>query len=308
MHRLMLLDEARMSSYRRALRGVVHSGRTVLDVGAGSGVLSVMAAQAGASRVYAVEPTATAALAQRVVEANGVADRVEVIQRPLEEVELPERVDVVVSEWMGCYGVDENLLAPVLLARDRWMDPGGWMVPARVTAFLAPAWDADLARDLGALRERPGGVDLGPLVELTGEEVLLGRHGLGPEELAAPGEVMWSLDLFTCPVAEARAAWSTAIEFTVFRGARCNCLAAWFSAELVPGRELTNAPGAAPTHWGRAAFPLHQDYTLEKEDRLRVEVSCEPGGPGFTHARWSFARNEGPAEYHDTRRDVTLPE
>ena len=115
----------------------VRPGDIVLDVGAGSGILSVFAARAGAARVYAVEETSIAVLAQDLVAANGVAEIVHVIQGDVLDIDLPERVDVVVSEWLGGFGIDEGMLVPVITARDRWLKPGGVMIPHSVTAWAA---------------------------------------------------------------------------------------------------------------------------------------------------------------------------
>jgi predicted RNA methylase len=134
-HRLMLSDRVRTESYRRALASAVKPGDVVLDVGAGTGIMGMLAVQAGAGKVYAVEPAGIAGLARQLVERNGMADRIELIESAVESVELPERVDVLVGEWMGCYGVDENLLPSMVAARDRWLKPGGAMLPEVVTAW-----------------------------------------------------------------------------------------------------------------------------------------------------------------------------
>ena len=136
-HRTMICDRVRTEAFRRAIDAVVRPGDIVLDVGAGSGILSVFAARAGAARVYAVERTTIAVVAHELAAANGVADTVRVIQGEVEDVELPERVDVIVSEWLGGFGIDEGMLAPVITARDRWLEPGGVMIPRSVTALTA---------------------------------------------------------------------------------------------------------------------------------------------------------------------------
>src|SRR5687767_15956726 len=120
-HRWMLRDERRNEAYQRALEHVVRPGDVVLDVGAGTGILSIFAAQSGARKVYAVERTQVADVARRMVERNGYTERIDVIQSDLEDVAVPEKVDVIVSEWMGGLGVDENMLAPLVMARDRWL-------------------------------------------------------------------------------------------------------------------------------------------------------------------------------------------
>ena len=149
----------------------VRPGDVVLDVGAGSGILSVFAARAGAARVYAVEQTSVAVLAQELAAANGVAEIVRVIQGDVTDVELPERVDVIVSEWLGGFGIDEGMLVPVITARDRWLKPGGVMIPDSVTAWAALVHDRYLAETVGFLRDNPYGLDLGDLVEKTVNEI-----------------------------------------------------------------------------------------------------------------------------------------
>jgi hypothetical protein len=87
-------------------------------------------------------------LAQRLAGANGVAEIVQVIHGDVMEVELPGRVDVIVSEWLAGFGIDEGMLVPVIAARDRWLKPGGVMVPSRsqpgprwsTTATAATRW------------------------------------------------------------------------------------------------------------------------------------------------------------------------
>ena len=71
----------------------------VLDVGCGTGILSIFAARAGASRVYAVEASALAAVADQMIRANGVDGVVTVLHSTAEALRLPEKVDVIVSEW-----------------------------------------------------------------------------------------------------------------------------------------------------------------------------------------------------------------
>jgi predicted RNA methylase len=130
----MIRDRVRTEAFRRAIESVVRPGDVVLDVGAGSGILSLFAARAGAACVYAVERTTVAAVAQGLAAANGVAEIVQVFHGDVREIELPGRVDVIVSEWLGGFGIDEGMLGPVIAARDRWLKPGGVMIPRLVTA------------------------------------------------------------------------------------------------------------------------------------------------------------------------------
>lgn len=76
--------------------------------------------------------------ARRLVEAQGLADRVEVVQGIIESVTLPEQVDIIISEWMGYFLLRESMLDSVLIARDRFLKPGGALYPSHARMFLAP--------------------------------------------------------------------------------------------------------------------------------------------------------------------------
>ncbi|KXZ44487.1 hypothetical protein GPECTOR_67g328 [Gonium pectorale] len=128
----MLQDYTRTGTYYQAIVGNPDDfrGRTVMDVGAGSGILSLFAAQAGAARVYAVEASGMAAFARRLADANpALGSRITIINSKVEEVSLPERVDVLVSEPMGTLLVNERMLESYIFARDAFLKPGGKMFP-----------------------------------------------------------------------------------------------------------------------------------------------------------------------------------
>ena len=170
-HVPMLRDEVRCESFRRALADTVTPESAVLDIGAGTGILSLFAAQAGARVVYAVERTSMARLARRIVAANGLQDRIQVLEEEMESLTLPEPVDIIVSEWLGGYGIDENLLPMVVQARDRWLKPGGIMIPQAVTAWMVPALDTFLREDMEFWTSRLYGLDF----QEIGQALALGK-------------------------------------------------------------------------------------------------------------------------------------
>ena len=137
----MLQDHVRMGAYYDAIRlnAARHfKGKVVLDVGAGTGVLSIWAAKAGARRVFAVEATGVATHAEALVRAHGLSDVVTVLRGRMEQLELPEKVDVILSEWMGYFLLRESMVSSVLYARDKWLRPGGAMYPSEARLLLAP--------------------------------------------------------------------------------------------------------------------------------------------------------------------------
>jgi type I protein arginine methyltransferase len=160
----MLADHNRMAAYHSAILGNsdVFKDKVVMDIGTGSGILAVWAAQAGARKVYAIEFTDMAKHARQVMKANGVDDVVTVLQCAVEDVSLPieedslepddpehpERVvDIFISEWMGYFLLRESMLDSLIRARDRFLKPStGLMFPSHATMYIAPVQDEEERR------------------------------------------------------------------------------------------------------------------------------------------------------------------
>jgi SAM-dependent methyltransferase len=302
LHRWMLRDEIRNDAYRRAIAQVVRPGQAVLDMGGGTGFLSILAAQAGARKVYLVERTSIAAVARRMVQRNDVEERVEILEGNLEDVDLPEKVDVIISEWMGGIGVDENMLAPLVMARARWLKPGGIMIPARVTAFLVPAWIESFDESLRHWRTRPHGVDMSVIAELTANEPLMSQTDITADDFLAAPKMLWTHDAHVATLAEADRSFESTLTFEVERAGKVSNLVGWFHADLCHGQSLTNAVDAPITHWGSFVFPLDRSVDVRQGEVIHVEFRCDPTAPGSCEFCWSVRIGELPAEQHDSRR------
>jgi len=171
-HVTMLNDRTRTERYIQALREVVRPGMVVADIGTGTGVFAVAAAKAGARRVYAIEAGGIGDTAQRLFEGNGLADRIQLVRARSTVVELPEPVDVFVSETIGREPLEQRVLEIFLDARARLLKPGGCFVPyalgIHAMPVSIPADDLDRMDFTTASVERWGawyGVDFRPLLE-----------------------------------------------------------------------------------------------------------------------------------------------
>lgn len=135
----MMQDYIRTSTYQRAILGNLSDfkDKVVLDVGAGSGILSFFAIQAGAKKVYAVEASNMANHAELLVAANNLSDKIIVIAGKIEEIDLPEHVDCIVSEPMGYMLYNERMLETYLHAK-KWLSPGNCLENEFAICVLFP--------------------------------------------------------------------------------------------------------------------------------------------------------------------------
>ena len=116
--------------------------KIVLDIGAGTGILSIFAARAGAKHVYAIEFAEIAIFSKEIVKKMGFEDKITVIKGKMEEIELPvKKVDIIISEWMGYFLLYESMLDSVLYARDKYLVKGGKMLPDRAQLYVAALED-----------------------------------------------------------------------------------------------------------------------------------------------------------------------
>eukprot|EP00435_Cladocopium_sp_Y103_P051908 s552_g16.t1 len=303
----MLEDEHRTGSYFNAITWNPDSfkDKVVLDVGAGSGILSIFAAKAGAKEVFAVEATDMAVRSRKIIQAQGLSHIIKVVQGTVETVTLPYMVDVIISEWMGYFLLRESMLDSVLIARDRFLKPGGALFPSHATLFLAPVGSAKACRekqqtfdgerqhfdDFNDTMTNYYGTDFscmrGEFLEEQRKYYLqTGMFvNLTPKQLASGGSPLLEIDLLRITVEDLkdvekpltcsmRISKDTQLEgFTgyfnvMFRGSPQNP-----TKEVI---ELTTAPtvGTA-THWGQQLFgffpPLQAKSGDMLECRLRIK-------------------------------------
>jgi len=145
---LMLNDAVRTSAYQRAIfeNRADFEGKVVIDVGAGTGVLAMFAAKAGARKVYAIEASNMAHTAEKLIAHNKLSHIITVVKGKVEIVDIPEQADVLVSEPLGFWLFNEQMIQSFVAARDRWLKPGGKMFPCHSVFFTAPCYVPEVRR------------------------------------------------------------------------------------------------------------------------------------------------------------------
>jgi protein arginine N-methyltransferase 3 len=151
-HAIMIQDRVRTSTYAKFILAnpAIFRDAVVMDVGCGTGILSLFAAKAGARQVLAIEASDIAEKARHIVKTNGLEDIITVIKGKVEEITLPEgieKVDIIVSEWMGYALLYESMLDSVLHARDRFLKPGGIMAPSQCRMNLGLCDASEVCKD-----------------------------------------------------------------------------------------------------------------------------------------------------------------
>ena len=135
-HEEMLKDKARTDAYKNAIERNVHlfEGKTVLDIGTGTGILSLFAVKYGkAKKVYAVDNADIADFAKEIVEQAGYSDKIHVIKGKIEDVKeiRDNSIDIIISEWMGYFLLFESMLDSIVKVRDKYLKKGGTIWPNR---------------------------------------------------------------------------------------------------------------------------------------------------------------------------------
>lgn len=265
----MLQDYVRTGTYYSAVieNCIDFQGRVVVDVGAGSGILSLFAAQAGAKHVYAVEASEMAEYATKLIAGNeSLRHLITVIKGKIEDVELPEKADILISEPMGTLLVNERMLETYVIARDRFLAPDGKMFPSIGRIHMAPFSDeylfVEIANKALFWQQRNFyGVDLTPLYESAFQGYFSQPvvDAFDPRVLVSPPS-SHSLD-FNSLKEEDLYEINIPLSFIAAVGTRVHGLACWFDV-LFNGssvqRWLTTAPGSPTTHWYQMRCVLSQ--------------------------------------------------
>jgi SAM-dependent methyltransferase len=269
--RWMVADRTRTDAFAKAIAETVQPGDVVIDVGAGTGILSLFAAKAGAKRVIGVERSDMAILARKLIQRNGFSDRVEIFHGNASDLKLDEPADVIISEWLGHLAYVEGMLRSVINVRDAYLKPNGILLPANVDVMFAPIDDRHLYHEHGPgfwEKDDIHGIDF---AFLTQKELNMGHTNqlhVPNKFLLAPGASIHHLDTAAACLGDQ---WcSGVVEYEIQRDAILNGFVGWFKTRLSSNVYLDTAPHCPRTHWQQTYFPYHPE-TVTAGQVLRLE-------------------------------------
>ncbi|KAJ2844622.1 hypothetical protein IWW36_005111 [Coemansia brasiliensis] len=309
-HMQMLQDKVRTEGYRDFIydNRDIFQGKVVLDVGCGTGILSMFAARAGAAKVIAVDNSDIIHKARANVIENGLDNVITLVKGRIEELELPvKQVDIIISEWMGYFLLFEAMLDSVLVARDRYLAPGGLLAPSASYIYLtaisdqeymnerANYWDDVYGFKMSAMKEsgpvKEADVDIVPSTAVVATRALICEIDHGT---ATPVSLDFTSS-FTLQATQNSTIHALLGYFDVAfsrlqatHGPSCDELAQpvytndgstvapkalWKQPESSM-HGFTTGPHGTPTHWKQTVFVLKEPVAVVVGDELHGQFVC----------------------------------
>lgn len=269
-HWRMLEDRARTRAYRDAIRASLQPSMRVLEIGAGTGVLAMMAAEAGADHVWTVEMNPLlASIAEKCIARNGYADKITVLNMHSSQVlpgrDLPGRADLLVHEIL-CRSVLTEGLAPTLdHARAELLVPEATLLPdiigievalsSDIAAGDAPWWQVE-------------GLDLSPLAFLDAA-----AHGVPGnsrhQRLSLPTEIA-EIDL---KAADLMVSQSFSGPLFADRPGLVSGVEQWMKVRFPGGIELST--DGQSSSWGSCYHPFGANREVEPGEQVNIKLSLD---------------------------------
>ncbi|GAB4813615.1 hypothetical protein N2152v2_000661 [Parachlorella kessleri] len=277
-HEEMLKDEVRTRTYMNAILRNEHlfKGKIVLDVGCGTGILSLFASKAGAKHVYGIDMSAIAEQAKQIVKDNGYQDRVTIIRGKVEEVQLPvDKVDIIISEWMGYFLLYESMLDTVIYARDKWLQPGGLIFPDKASIYMLAIEDGDYRTEKIDWWDNVYGFNMSCIGNLALLEPLV--DCVDPNQVCTQQCLLQTFDIKT--MRKEDATFAASYKLTVTRNDYVHALVAFFDCHFDDCHKpisFSTSPRCRATHWKQTVFYLKDTLIVHQGEQITGEVSCAP--------------------------------
>jgi predicted RNA methylase len=279
----MALDHHRNQAYYEALKQVITPERVVLDLGAGLGILGLLAAQLGAKKVYLVEPEDIIQVTREIVAKNGYSDRVTCLQGKIEEIDLPEPVDVIISVFTGNFLLQEDLLPSLFYARDKYLKAGGVMIPNAAVMEASPISVPEFyQQNIGCWSEPHLGIDHSEARKYVSQAIYFERKQLSPGQYLAKPAKLLGMDFYQSTTNHCE----VKVNYKITNSGLCHGWVGWFAMQL-EDKWLSTAPHEPPVHWSAAFLPLDPpvEFTAEEEVQFKLQR------PTFGDWSWKVKTN-----------------
>ena len=264
-HAEMLFDEVRVGKYLEAIQQVVKKGDIVADIGTGTGLLAFLCLKAGAERVHAIERSPAVRWAKLLAEKNEFADRIVFHNKDSRSCQIPEKVNVVVSELIGHIAFEEGMVESLFDAKERFLIPDGIIIPERVELKVALVEEDEVYPECVECWEPIEGIDYSPMREEAVKACYL--TGLTSRNLLSEPKTFFVVNFKRDHLPKLQGERS----FRVCRSGKLNGIALWFDALLISGVSLSSGPWTR-THWKQCFAPIVKPMTVNADDKISVNI------------------------------------
>ncbi|XP_075249643.1 protein arginine N-methyltransferase 1-like [Convolutriloba macropyga] len=277
-HEEMLKDEVRTVTYRNAMYHNRHlfKDKVVLDVGCGTGILSMFAARAGAKHVIGIDMSNIIEHAQRIVRDNELSGVVSLIKGKVEEIEtLPngiEKVDIIVSEWMGYCLFYESMLDSVIVARDRWLQPDGILFPDIARLYVTAIEDRSYKDEKINWWSNVYGFDMSHMRKVAMSEPLVDT--IDPKHVVTNSALVREVDLYTYKVGESN--FESEFVLKCKKQDYIHAIVCFFDVEFSKCHRrigFSTSPECEYTHWKQTVFYMNDYLTVNKGEELTGSIA-----------------------------------
>lgn len=265
----MIADRERVEAYSKAITEVVRPGDAVLEIGCGPSLFALLACQAGARKVYAVDSEEIVHFARELAVANGFAERMEFIQSDSRKLQLPERVNVIVSDIRGSLPLFGPAIASLEDARQRLLAPGGRLIPQRDTLQAAVIEAGDFySRLISPWTKSVSELNLSPSLSL----LLNGSYTsqFNSDQLLTEPQTWAVLDYSV----GAKACAAANLDFSVIRAGTAHGICLWFEAELLEGITYSSGPSSSKTIYGQVFLPWLEAVPVQGGQQICVNLQA----------------------------------
>jgi len=270
-HRLYAGDAHKLNAYQRALAEVLRPGDRVLDLGAGTGLLGLLACKAGAGHVYAVDQGAIIELARQLATENGFADRITHIRSMTTRTGLPEPVDLVIADQIGVFGTEAGVIEYFFDAKKRLTKPDARFMPYELRLFAAPIQNAEAHAEVSFWQHRHADLSFRAALEIA-ENTIYPRKLERADLLGAPVEVA-KIALGTTAPNPFEAKGNLPIE----EGGTLHGIGVFWEAQLSKGVMLSTSPlSATRVERRNALLPLPEPISVAAGDRVSIKLTINP--------------------------------
>jgi protein arginine N-methyltransferase 3 len=275
-HEEMLKDTIRTNSYRDCMyqNESVFRDRIVLDIGCGLGILSMFAARAGARLVIGVDQSEIVFQAMDIIRENGFEDKITLLHGKMEEVTLPvEKVDIIISEWMGYFLLYESMLDTVLWARNQYLKSDGLVLPDYCSLSLVGIHDDDMLSKRVAFWDDVSGFKMSCMKSVVIAEPEI--RVIDKKNIITEPSTIKVLNTLTCLYKDLE--FTSEFSLVITQPGRITSLVGYFDVEFrCPSKvEFSTGPMKDSTHWKQTVFLLPKPLDVSLGEVIKGQLACK---------------------------------